>query len=102
MYSINATFVTSCNTTKVRDLDVIVSRPFTQINAKRISIFCIFRGKNDRPEWMCYVDISYMFIINVMRSCNERTTLHSVYSYLYFIISVKKRFMFGGVKRGRK
>ena len=37
-----------------------------------------------------------------MRSCNERTTLYCVYSYLYFIILVKKRFIFGGVKRGRK
>ena len=36
VYSINATFVTSCNTTKVRDLDVIVPRPSTQINAKTI------------------------------------------------------------------
>jgi hypothetical protein len=49
----NATFVsTSCNTTKVRDLDVIVPRPFTQINAKRISTtrlyFAFFRGNNDR------------------------------------------------------
>jgi len=37
VYSINATFVTSCNTTNDRDLDVIVPRPSTQINAKRIS-----------------------------------------------------------------
>jgi len=52
VYSINATFVTSSNTTKVRDLDVIVPRPFTQINAKRISTtliyFTFFRGRNDR------------------------------------------------------
>jgi hypothetical protein len=52
VYSINATFVTSCNTTEVRDLDVIVSRPSTQINAKRISstriYFAFFRGRNDR------------------------------------------------------
>ena len=42
MYSINATFVTSCNTTKVRSLDVIVPRPSTNINAKRISITGIY------------------------------------------------------------
>jgi hypothetical protein len=52
VYSINATFVTSCNTTKVRDLDVIVPRPSIQINAKRILTtriyFAFFRGRNDR------------------------------------------------------
>jgi hypothetical protein len=38
----------------------------------------------------------------LMRSCNERTTLHCVSSYLYYIISVKKKIIFGGLKRGRK
>jgi len=38
---------------------------------------------------MCYVDISYMFIINVMRSCNEHIILHCVESYLYYIILVR-------------
>ena len=28
----------------------------------------------------------FIFIINPMRSCNERTTLHCVESYLYYII----------------
>ena len=42
MYSINATFVTSCNTTKVRSLNVIDTRPSTNINAKRISITRIY------------------------------------------------------------
>ena len=42
----------SCNTTKLRDLDVIVPRPSTQINAKIFSTtriyFEFFRGRNDR------------------------------------------------------
>jgi hypothetical protein len=42
-----------------------------------------------------------MFIINAMQSCNERTTLHCVESYLYYIILVNKQNIFGGVKRGR-
>jgi hypothetical protein len=33
----------------------------------------------------------YIFIINAMRSCNERTTLHCVESYLYYIILVNKQ-----------
>ena len=44
----------------------------------------------------------YIFIINAMRSCNERTTLHCVESYLYYIILVNKKNIFWGVKRGRK
>ena len=36
-----------------------------------------------------------------MRYCNERTTLHCVESYLYYIILVYKN-IFGGVKRGRE
>ena len=56
MYSINSTFVTSCNTTKVRSLDDKVPRPSTNSNAKRISItgiyFVFFLGgggdRNDR------------------------------------------------------
>ena len=63
MYSINATFVTSCNTTKVHDLDGIVPRPSTQINTKRISA--------TRINLLCW----YMFIINATRSCNERTCI---------------------------
>jgi hypothetical protein len=37
-----------------------------------------------------------------MRSCNERTILHCVESYLYYVILVNKKNIFGGVKRGRK
>jgi hypothetical protein len=37
-----------------------------------------------------------------MRYCNERTTLHRVMFYLFHIILVKKKIIFGGVKRGRK
>ena len=37
-----------------------------------------------------------------MRSCNERTTLHCVESYLYYIILVYKKIFSVGVKRGRK
>ena len=32
-----------------------------------------------------------MFILNAMRYCSERITLHCVYSYLYYIILVKKK-----------
>jgi hypothetical protein len=107
VYSINATFVTSCNTTKVRSLDVIVLHPSTNINAKRISItgiyFAFFLGGGgiEMTDWMnllCW----YIFIINAMRSCNERTALHCVESYLYYIILVNRKNIFWGVKRGRK
>jgi hypothetical protein len=86
--NINATFVASCNTTNVRDLDGIVPLPSTQINAKRISTtriyFAFFRG----IHLLCW----YMFIINATRSCNERTILHCVESYLYYIILVNNFF----------
>jgi len=32
-----------------------------------------------------------MFIINAMRSCSERTIIHCVESYLYYIILVNKK-----------
>jgi hypothetical protein len=41
-------------------------------------------------DWMnllCW----YMLIINAMRSCSERTILHCVESYLYYIILVNKK-----------
>jgi hypothetical protein len=38
-----------------------------------------------QTEWICYVDIF------VMQSCSERTTLHCIESYLYYIISVNKK-----------
>ena len=96
VYSINATFVTSYNTTKVRSLDVIVPRPSTNINAKRISItgiyfaFFFWEGGIEMTDWMnllCW----YIFIINAMQSCSERTTLHCVESYSYYIILVNKK-----------
>jgi hypothetical protein len=72
----------------------IVSMPSTNINAKRISItrtgiyFAFFgAGGIEMTDWMnllCW----YIFIINAMRSCRERTTLHCVESYLYYIILV--------------
>jgi hypothetical protein len=93
VYSINATFVTSCNTTKVRTLDVIVPRPSTNINAKRISITRIYfaffwESKNDRLNE--FVMLIYIYN-NAMRCCNERTTLHGVESYLYYAILVNKK-----------
>ena len=95
MYSINATFVTSW--------DVIIPRPSTQINAKRISTTRIYFAflAVEMTDWMnllCW----YMFIINAMRSCSEHTTLNCVESYLYYIILVYKKNIFWGVKRGRK
>ena len=89
MCSINATFITSCNTTKVRDLDVIVPRPSTQINAKRISTtriyFAFWGGRNDRLNE--FVMLIYMFIINAMRSCSKHTILHCVESYKLHYVS---------------
>jgi hypothetical protein len=44
----------------------------------------------EMTDWMnllCW----YMFIINAMRSCSERTILHCVESYLYYIILVNKK-----------
>ena len=95
MYTINATFVTSYNSTKVRALDIIVHRPSTNINAKRISItriyFAFFFGgeieMTDSMNLLCW----YIFIINAMRSCNERTILHCLESYLYYVILVNKK-----------
>ena len=93
--SINATFVTSCNTTKFRASDVIVPCPSTNINAKRISItriyFVIFwegGSRNDRLNE--FVMLIYIYN-NAMRSCNESKTLHCVESYLYYIILVNKK-----------
>ena len=47
-------------------------------------------GGEEMTDWMnllCW----FIFIINAMRSCNERTTLHCVESYLYYIILVNKK-----------
>jgi hypothetical protein len=44
----------------------------------------------EMTDWMnllCW----YMFIINAMRSCSERTILHCVESYLCYIILVNKK-----------
>jgi hypothetical protein len=47
-YSIHATFITSCNKTQFRALDVIVAHRSSQININRISTiriyFDFFRG----------------------------------------------------------
>jgi hypothetical protein len=82
------------NTTKVRALDVIVPRPSTNINAKRISITRIYfaffwESRNDRLNEFA-VMLIYIYN-NAMRSCNERTTLHCVESYLYYVILVNKK-----------
>ena len=54
------------NTTKVRDLDVIVPLPSTQNNAKRISTtriyFAFFRGRNDRLN-------EFVILIYVYNKC---------------------------------
>jgi hypothetical protein len=49
---------------------------------------------------MIYSTILY-FTPFVMRPCNERTTLHCVESYLYYIILAQKKIIFGGVERGK-
>ena len=52
-------------------------------------------------DWMnllCW----YIFIINAMRSCNERTTLHCVESYLYYIILVNTFFFLRSETREKK
>jgi hypothetical protein len=70
-----------------------IPRPSTYINAKRISITRIYfaffwESRNDRlNEFVMLIYIYY----NAMRSCNERTTLHYVESYLYYIILVNKK-----------
>jgi hypothetical protein len=35
--------------------------------------------------------MNYLLYNNAMRSCSERTTLHCVESYLYYIILVNKK-----------
>jgi hypothetical protein len=55
-----------------------------------VYILHFFWGGIEMIDWMnllCW----YIFIINAMRSCNERTTLHCVESYLYYIILVNKQ-----------
>ena len=79
--------------TKVRALDVIVPRSSTNINAKRISITRIYfaflgGSRNDRlNEFVMLIYINN----NAIQSFNERTTLHCVESYLYYVILVKKK-----------
>jgi hypothetical protein len=48
----------------------------------------IWGSRNDRLNE--FVRLIYIYN-NVMRSCNERTTLHSVQPYLYYIILVNKQ-----------
>jgi hypothetical protein len=54
------------NTTKVRGFDVIVLRPSTQMNAKRISTtrtyFAFFWGRNDRLN-------EFVMLIYVYNKC---------------------------------
>ena len=93
MYSINATFVTTCNTTKVCAFDVIVPRPSTSINVKRISITRIYfvffwESRNDRLNEFAMLIYIYN---NALRSSNEPTTLHCVESYLYYVILVNTK-----------
>jgi hypothetical protein len=93
VYSINATFVTTCNTTKVRAFDVIVLRPSTSINVKIISITRIYfvffwESRNDRLNEFAMLIYIYN---NVLRSSNEPTTLHCVESYLYYVILVNTK-----------
>ena len=52
-------------------------------------------SRNDRLNEFAMLIYTYN---NAMRSCNERTTLHCVESYLYYIILVNKKNIFGGVK----
>ena len=93
MYSINATFVTTCNTTKVRAFDVIVLRPSTSINVKIISITRIYfvffwESRNDRLNEFAMLIYIYN---NALWSSNEPTTLHCVESYLYYVILVNTK-----------
>ena len=88
MYSINATFDTSCNTTKVRDLDVIVPRPSTNINAKRIPItriyFAFFLGsRNDSLKE--FVMLIYIYN-NAMRSCITNAQPYTVSKPIYITL----------------
>ena len=97
-------FVTSCNTTKVRALDVIVPRPSTNIMPKEFqSLLYIlhFFGRVEMTRLNEFVMLIFIYN-NAMRSCNERTTLHCVESYLYYIILVNTKYIFGGVKQGRE
>ena len=55
------------------------------IFSDNVRILHLSPQRNCQTDWMnllCW----YIFIINAMRSCNERTTLHCVESYLYYII----------------
>ena len=93
MYSINATFVASCNTTKVRSLDVIVPRPSTNINAKRISITRVYFGGSRNDSWMnllCW----YIFIImlcDLVTNAQPYTVSSPIYITLFWLI--KKYFL---------
>ena len=75
-------FLHNNNTTKVRDLDVIVPLPSTQNNATRISTtriyFAFFRCRNDRLN-------EFVILIYVYDKC------YAISSYLYYIILVNKK-----------
>ena len=105
-----------CTRLMQRSLQVVIDnsscfgcycRPSTNSNAKRISItriyFAFFGGsrnmKNDRLNE--FVMLIYIYN-NVMRSCNERTTIHCLESYLYYVILVNKFFFRRSETRERK
>jgi hypothetical protein len=64
-----------------------------------VYILYFFGSRNDRLNEFAMLIYIYK---NAMRSCNERTTIHCVESYLYYIILVYKKIFSVGVKRGRK
>ena len=104
MYSINATFVTSCNTANVCALDVIVPRPSTNIMPKEFqSLLYIlhFFGRVEMTRLNEFAMLIYIYN-NAMRSCNERTTLYTVSSLIYITLFKSIRKISGGVKQGRK
>jgi hypothetical protein len=80
------------NTTKVRDLDVIVPAhpPRLMPTEFQLLVYILHLLRVDMTDWMNLL-YWYMFIINAMRSCSERTILHCVESYLYYIILVNKK-----------
>ena len=64
-----------------------------------VYILVFFGSRNDRLNEFAMLIYIYK---NAMRSCTERTTLHCVESYLYYIILAYKKIFSVGVKRGTK
>jgi hypothetical protein len=64
-----------------------------------VYILHFFGGsRNDRLNE--FVTLIYIYN-NAMRSCNERTTLHCVESYLYYVILVNKKYFLRSETRER-